>query len=262
MKIKIGFLASVIVVSLMFIANFALRSEFGSFLAGHSVEIAYEEIRQIIITTIYILVPFFLFSERNNLQKFNIDQIGLLVFVASGIFTIFEVGFRYYLLIMLSVLWLLFLVIKYWVEIPKTKLKWAINSVVLSLLITLLATVLVAAVSNDFRISTEPIPKHYLLLVVVFGISVAQEEILFRSILLGYLTDTKLNTWFVFVLQGLVFWLVHGVTEVGPWFFISLPLATATYSFLAIKSKQISPSILAHIIFNFSQLVFVRLLGL
>ena len=77
------------------------------------------------------------------------------------------------------------------------------------------------------------------------------EEILFRGFLWGYLKRAGWHENKIFWTQGMLFWFMHLSKILTPFtFFITVPIATMIYSKLTLKSKQIYPAIVAHMIVN------------
>ena len=103
-RIQTGLVLSVALILLMFASNYFLypQTNYFSFLASDTI---LGELWQIAITFMYILVPIFLYLEKNNLQEFYIDRAGIIFFICSSFFTVFQVGMWYFILIITATVW-------------------------------------------------------------------------------------------------------------------------------------------------------------
>lgn len=82
-----------------------------------------------------------------------------------------------------------------------------------------------------------------------FGVPV--EEILFRGFLWGYFRRRGWEEGRVFWVQGILFWILHWDRLMTPLvFFLGIPVIVLAASGLTLRSKQVFPAILSHLITN------------
>lgn len=76
-----------------------------------------------------------------------------------------------------------------------------------------------------------------------------------------FLKDLGLNESRIFYIQALVFWISHinYLFESPIFFWIILPIVSLTYGYVVYRSKSLTPSTIAHILYNalagFSRLI-------
>jgi membrane protease YdiL (CAAX protease family) len=84
------------------------------------------------------------------------------------------------------------------------------------------------------------------------------EELIFRGALWAFLRDLGLKEHIVFFLQAFLFWISHhnyGLRDNPYLFWIAIPLAAILLGFIVWRSKSLTPSTIAHFLFNFTSLL-------
>jgi membrane protease YdiL (CAAX protease family) len=89
------------------------------------------------------------------------------------------------------------------------------------------------------------------------------EEVVFRGALWAYLRKLGLKDYAVFLTQAFLFWVAHSkylLIEHSYSFWVAIPLASLLFGFMVWRSKSLTPSTIAHFLFNFTAVLIKKLL--
>jgi membrane protease YdiL (CAAX protease family) len=196
--------------------------------------------------------------ESKNLEEFHIDKFTVVTFILGSILRrrigIPTEGF-FLILIALSGILVIFILISKKPSLPRTNRRWVFVGMVISVVAVIMITLLEVLFRNTWAVT--PLFRNNLVATVIgeivreFSFGALIEEILFRGFLWGYLIREGWSENKVIWTQGILFWALHLSRIVTPFtFFIVIPLITIIFSKLTLKSRQLFPAIVAHIIVN------------
>jgi len=256
MKNKIGHVLLIII-----IVEFFLSSFFG-LIAGENRQLLGILVYTFIISA-YAVIIIMLLIEGHPVESFSLDSMSLLIIVVSCfIREKFYVGGEIFYLVILALLGLSILVIaiKKRLFVYKFDLK-NIFPIFLWTLITLFVVSMVEIVEVKMLPEVTGVPPQFnisLALQQAFRETVFQvswvtvaEEVFFRGFMPGYLIKLGLKEKNAFIIQAVVFWLMHFRNINTPiTFFISIPLLTISMTMIVWRYKKVSAAILIHTLAN------------
>jgi membrane protease YdiL (CAAX protease family) len=214
-------------------------------------------------TYIYATLTYLVFSvlmrlESNNLEDFHIDRFAVATFVVGSILRRrIGIPWESFFLIMIGLagIFMIFTLIQKKPAIPKTKIRWVLAGVGISGITLILIILFELFFRNTWAVIL--LSRNHAVATVIseilkeFSFGALIEEILFRAFLWGYLKRAGWNENKIFWTQGMLFWFLHLSRIVTPFtFFIVIPLITVIFSKLTLRSRQIYPAIVAHIVVN------------
>lgn len=221
----------------------------------------YSQYQYLFVIATFSCVVVTIFLNHDNIEMFNLDKFSILVLVLSGIFrinvvTLHEETYKFIIVILDICLFLLFIINRE--KFPKSSFLWAMIAIILSLIV-----VMPLAFFESFQIekyaTSNVIYKNeqrflgYVIKNLLYNLSFVSvyEEIAVRGLLWGQLCKMKFSDNRVFIIQGVLFWLLH-FSYIGTaiTFFLTLPLVILGESVLVKFSKQLFPSILFHLLVN------------
>lgn len=252
MKTKTGLVLILLTVFLLLVNRFVFSPE-TSFFPRIENENTFSGLHQLSVVFMYLSASVFLHTEKELLNEFNIDRTGILLFIGSSLFIWVELDREYYFIVVLLVIWMVISLINKWSIVKRTAWESTWHVVLYTAIIVIASTtIMLFATSLDsaFFLTDDNIPNVLGVFAINFGLVAPTEEFLFRCILWGYLNCIGMQRRYSFVLQGVLFWLLHYKNNAGLGLFISLPMAIFLYSFLAQKFKQLTPSIISHALYN------------
>ena len=213
----------------------------------------------ILYATIYLVLTIIIWIEIEHLEEFHIDKFALVSFILGSIFRrrlgIYGEDF---FLIFIGLMGISIVVV--WVikkpKIVKTNIRWALVGLILACALLIPISWLELLLRTDWIMP--PLYKGSILLTATrdinyqFSFAAILEEFLFRGFLWGYLKRSGWREGNIFWAQGVLFWILHisKLLETPFTFLLILPMSTYIYSILAVKSKQIFPAFLAHVVIN------------
>jgi membrane protease YdiL (CAAX protease family) len=211
-----------------------------------------------VIIGTYVCVIFAVYLNRENLAIYNIDKLSLLIIILAGGIRVYlhtpnEVLYKNIVLI-LSVI-LLGITTLYWRKIPNTNMRWFLVGI-FSCVIVIPLTIVEFTQMEKYSISNALYADHFSVYAIrnfLYNLTFVAplEEIIFRGILWGEMRMRQFKEGTIFWSQGLLFLSMHFWAVFTPMtFFITLPVAIIVFSLLVKYSKQTSPSIISHILFN------------
>lgn len=265
MKVKIDLAISIAILVLLYSGAYFFSSTFINSLTN---EFIYAESQGWAFVLIYLLTFICLSMESDILQEFYIDRVAILIFIGFSILPLLGLAsFLQILLIVILIIGIIYRLIIKWHVIRSPGLNWVSTSVFYTLILAIFpATIVILFYVNSssyFMLHKEFPTVSLILGMFLFniGLSAAWEEMFFRGLLWGYMNKMGINIKYSFVIQFVLFWLWHyeGVKSDAS-FFISLPLEIFVQSFLAYKSKQLTPSIISHALYNTIAPILWRLL--
>ena len=213
-------------------------------------------IRYLNVILTYACVSVLLWQGAKYLEQYHMDRSTIILLVVTGIFrsrlnSVYDGFFK--LIILLFAILILFFLLKYWRNIPRTKWSWVGVSLLLSLIVLPISIIETFQPGVFLNMQITPSLGIFLIRDIIYNLSFISlyEEILFRGILWGYLREIGWNENKIFIGQGAFFWLIHfWRIETPITFFITIPISTFINSLLARNSNQILPSVIAHTIMN------------
>jgi membrane protease YdiL (CAAX protease family) len=214
----------------------------------------YKVYAYIFIFSTYSLLLLLIWRRKDHLEAYKLDRLSLLAFILFG--SILHLPARipgeifYQAFIGLCSVGMLLFFLKYKRNIPSTNSHWFLSAVLITLPVLLIVI---------FIVSLEPLEKvtypsltAEIISKLFFNFSYVTpyEEFLFRGFLTTYLVRSGWSEKKALWGQGIVFWLGHLKLGAPLTFFIAVPIITLLFSFLAYKSRQLFPGIIAHTIIN------------
>ncbi len=216
--------------------------------------------RYISIGVSYIVFAFLIFAEK-ELDHFNIDKVSLFLLIFTSLIQT-RLGtdretFFLWIIGVCGFLMVIFLIRNR----SRTALinanvvgKGIVLGVITLLLFTLsesLRLLFSADLRYDATFSFFSISQN-ILYALSFGAIL--EEFTFRAFAVGYLLKLGYSEKSVFLIQGIIFWLMHShylwFSNNPISFFISIPILTLSTIWLTIRYKSIFPAIVAHTLVN------------
>jgi membrane protease YdiL (CAAX protease family) len=213
-------------------------------------------IRYLNVILTYACVSVLLWQGTDYLEQYHMDRSTIILLVVTGIFRSRlnpAIDGFFKLIILLFTVFILFFLLKYWRNIPKTKWSWVGVSLLLSLIVVPISVIETFQPGVFLGMQITPSLGIFLIRDFINNLSFISlcEEVLFRGVLWGYLRGIGWNENKIFIGQGVLFWLMHFWRIWTPiTFFITIPISTFIYSLLARNSNQIFPSVIAHTITN------------
>ena len=258
MKNKLGLILILIV--LLQIVVVQITSFFGT-------TTMFQYFKYIYTTTVYLSLSALIWIERENLEDFHLERLTLYIFIFSSLFRrrLGVNGEEYFLLVIgltgISTIVAMF-VNKSRIRIPKTNSGWVLTGLLVGIIGTIPISLIQAWQSQLFNmwpynsflsdnISLDIVRQ------IIYDLSFASliEEMLFRGFIWGYLRKLGWAENRAFWVQGILFWVSHfGRLRTPLTFLLSIPLATFIYSKLTLRSKQVFPSVVSHLIVNVATL--------
>ena len=210
------------------------------------------------VTLLYIAFSVLIGVESKNLEEFHIDRFTFATFVVGSILRR-RIGIPiesfFLILIAFSGIFVLFILVLKKPSLPRTNIRLVLAGIGISSGTVVLIALFELLFRNTWAVM--PLFRNNLA-ATVFGEIVKEfsfgaliEEILFRGFLWGYLKREGWSENRIIWMQGGLFWAAHLSRIVTPFtFFIIIPLITIIFSKLTLKSRQLFPAIVAHIIVN------------
>lgn len=210
------------------------------------------------VTFMYLGISILIGVEAKNLEEFHIDKFTIMTFVLGSILRR-RIGAPaesfFLILIALSGILAIFMVARKKPTLPRTNMKWVFVGIGIGCGTVIIITFLELLFRGTWV--AMPLFRNNLIATVIgeivkeFSFGALVEEILFRGFLWGYLKKEGWNENKVIWTQGILFWVLHLSRIVTPFtFFIVIPLITMIFSKLTLRSRQLFPAIVAHIIIN------------
>lgn len=209
------------------------------------------------IVTSYLGITLILLIEIQNLQEFNIDRLTLWIIIFSC-FLRRRLGIEgeiFYLLFLaflgISIFGVVFIKRN---VIPKTSTNSLLGGVAIGFIALTLTTLIEAQQASNWL--TPAYSNNVTVVLVrelIYQLSFVTivEEIVFRGFLVGYLKRFGCKENIAFVVQALLFWLIHYASLGNPLtFFLSIPILIISTTLVVRWFKQLSPSIFIHTFVN------------
>lgn len=209
----------------------------------------------------YILMVVIVLLNRHRLPSLNIDKPFLIALMIGGFLYLF------YLTPDIGILVGITAAFVFWAYqnnhfVLKNTLEYPSGTVLLISISILLALLPVALFNPRFERSL----NFESILASAFQAQLALtvfEEVIFRGALWAYLRDFGLKEWTIFVLQALLFWIAHSkyaFVEIPYTFWVAAPLASVFFGLLVWRSHSLTPSTIAHFLYNFTGILIKKLL--
>lgn len=204
-----------------------------------------------------LIIATLIWIERKNLEQFHVDKFTIVTLLVG--FFLFQrvggVGENFFIVVIgITGVSLIILLMISKPQIPSTRIRLALIGIVAGSVLVIVLTLLEILLRPPWP--PQPLTRGNLIATCVGYIireisTVPMEEMMFRGFLWGYLSRKGWREKKIFWTQGLLFWLLHFLRIGMPFsFFIAIPLLTLLSSELVKRTKQLFPSILAHIVIN------------
>lgn len=202
----------------------------------------------------YILTVSIVLLNRHRLASLNIDRPFVIALMIGGFLCLFfltpDIGILAAIAAAL-VFWAYqdnLLVLKNTVEYPSETLLLILFSLLLAVLpIIFFHPILKQPVSLQLILATITSTFQAQLVGIAF------EDVIFRGALWAYLRDLGLKEHIAFLVQAFLFWIAHSkyMFLENPYFFwVSVPLVSLLLGFIVWRSRSLTPSTIAHLLFN------------
>lgn len=214
-------------------------------------------IKYIFVILLYTYIAALSIWNAEALDQYHFDRATFVLIVLFGIvrsrYDVPNEGYYKGAILILALI-ILAASIKNWRRIPKTNWRWAMVGLIACLLVIPLALIWSLYPDLFSEMTIPPGDFGFAIareLLYNFSFVVLFEEILFRGILWRHLRALGWIENKIFWGQAIIFWLLH-LWQLGTplTFFISVPIATFTFSLLARRSGQLLPSIIFHALSN------------
>lgn len=212
----------------------------------------------IYLAAMYIICAILIWTEIKDLKEFHIDKFVIVTFILSSLFRPnldIAGGIYFWVLIgMVGVSVGVALVIRK-PKLLQTDIRWTLIATLVGGLVVAVITFAELSLRQSWALA--PLLQNNIILTVsnlivreLFA-SVLLEEILFRGFLWGYLKKLGWKDRKIFWTQGILFWITHFGRIFTPFtFFVIIPVITLISSKLALRTKQVFPAIISHMVIN------------
>jgi membrane protease YdiL (CAAX protease family) len=219
--------------------------------ADSSVHQIFENLESWIMTLILLLTLICMLTE--NIEYFNFDKSAIVILILSGI--LLSSNFFHFVIVVILIILLTRIAIKKWYSINQTNWNWIVLSIVYTSLVLIPTTIISVYIIKDLSIvDHKDIPSMFVavgIFIVHISSTAVWEEVFFRGLLWGYLKKMGLSIKQVALVQFVIFWLLHYDGQSSNLnFYIALPLEIFVQTLLVYKSKQLTPSIISHALYN------------
>lgn len=205
------------------------------------------------LSLILLLTSICMLTER--VSDFNFDRVAIAILIFSGVLISISNNFAHFVITLIIITKLVRQTKKEWTNINRTNWYWAIASLGFTALV--LVPVTIIAIYNSkvlYIINDKDTPSIFMMIGVFFvhiGATAVWEEIFFRGLLWGYLNKIGLSIRQASLIQFMIFWLLHYDGQSSNMsFYISLPLEIFIQTLLVYRSKQLTPAIISHALYN------------
>ncbi len=210
---------------------------------------------------VYILTVAIIWLNRHRLADLNIDRPFVILLILGGFLDLFFLTPDIGILAAITAAFVFWayrnnhFVLKNTVEYP-AETAFLVSS---SLLLAVLPVILFNGAFDkpfSFQAIIASALQAQLALAVV-------EEVIFRGALWAYLRHLGLKESTAFLLQAFLFWIAHSkylFVEYPFSFWVTLPLASLLFGFMAWRSKSLTPGTIAHFLYNFTSVLIKKLL--
>lgn len=192
----------------------------------------------------FILIAIVIVVNRNNLNRLNIDKSFMLVFLCGGLDINQSPNSQLKLLTVIVSVFVSVLcfngVLKFGDKKP------SLLRIMLTILIVFFLNILFISKSVTFTKIHWAVQWFllYLPLVVV-------EEVMFRGMFWMLLKKLGFSEFKVIVFQAILFWLSHiNFLKDFAFFWVIIPIASILLGVIVWRSKSLTPSVIAHVLFN------------
>ena len=182
--------------------------------------------------------------NQDQLQKLNIDRFYVVLLIISGLLILSSSPLNCFVVI--AAIYAVYILfgnqVKFSVMDPKAL--W-----ITLLIIGLFAGITVYMAGFPLKIPNAEAVRHFLLNVIPGTI---YEEAVYRGMLYMFLMDVGVSKPKAFYIQAFLFWITHiNYLFLLPFYFwIILPIHSLIYGYIAMRSKSLTASTFAHLLYN------------
>ncbi|MBI5351124.1 MAG: CPBP family intramembrane metalloprotease [Chloroflexi bacterium] len=200
------------------------------------------------------VIIFILRLNRDRLQEMNMDRFYVCLLVIAGLIPLYKSPniFPFNFFAVITVIALIYAVY----FLFSNKVKFGVidfNALRMILLITGVfagITVCIAGFGEAIKIN---LPHSGQLLDIFLFQQIPgliYEEAMYRGMLYIFLMDVGVSKSKAFYIQAFWFWIKHMHFSLPFFFWIMLPILSLTYGYIAMRSKSLTPSTLAHLLYS------------
>ncbi|MBV6449842.1 MAG: hypothetical protein MHPDNHAH_00555 [Anaerolineales bacterium] len=197
------------------------------------------------------VIVFVIKLNRDQLQRLNVDRLFVFMLVTAGLIQLYKYPFNIF-----NIFAVIALVYAVQILFDK-KVSFGVvdqNGLRMILLIAgVLAGITFCATGFFHNVKLElpdtELFDRFLIQIVPGSI---YEEAVYRGILYMFLTDLGVSKSKAFYIQAFAFWIVHmGNLFVSPsYFWLILPIHSLIYGYIAMRTKSLTSSAIAHLLYN------------
>jgi membrane protease YdiL (CAAX protease family) len=187
--------------------------------------------------------------------EFHFDRAAIVILVFSGVLISISNNFAHFVITFIIITKLVLQIKKEWANINRVNWHWVVLSFGFTALVLIPATIIAVYNSKALSIiNDKDMPSIFRvagMFIVHISATAVWEEVFFRGLLWGYIKKMGLSIGQAFLIQFIIFWLLHYEGQASNLsFYISLPLEIFVQTLLVYKSKQLTPSIISHALYN------------
>lgn len=198
------------------------------------------------------VILFILRLNRDRLQEMNMDRFYVFLLVIAGLIPLFKSPniFPFNLFAVITVIALIYAVY----FLFSSKVKFGVidfNALRMILLITGVFTGIIVCIAGFSDTISLPHPGQLLdifLFQQIPGLII--EEAMYRGVLYMFLMDLGVSKSKAFYIQAFWFWIKHMDFEFPFHFWIIFPILSLTFGYIVARSKSLTPSTFAHLLYN------------
>jgi membrane protease YdiL (CAAX protease family) len=244
MRINIGLILSAVIVLFYVILKTCGAENLENWLFGNLESWA--------LSLILLLTLICMLTEK--VEDFNLDRTAIAILILSGAMISASNNFTHFIVTIIIIIKLGRLTKKKWSNINQINWHWIVLSLAFTGLVLVPTTIIALYNSKILSINSNNVPNILVMIgrfMINIGVTAVWEEVFFRSLLWGYIKKIGLSDRQAFLFQFIIFWLLHYKGQSSNLsFYVSLPLEIFVQSWLVYKSKQLTPSIISHALYN------------
>ncbi len=193
-------------------------------------------------------IVFVIKLNRDQLQRLNIDRLFVFMLIVAALIQLYRYPYNFFAVIaLIYAVYILF----------DRKAGFGVVDPNMFRIILLISVVFVGIIvfatgfPNAIKLG---IPNLELLDIFVFKVVPGSiyEEAIYRGILYMFLMDLEVSKSKAFYLQAFSFWIIHmgDLLALPSFFWLILPILSLIYGYIAMRSKSVTPSAFAHLLYN------------
>lgn len=192
------------------------------------------------------IIAFVIKINQDQLQKLNIDRFYVILLIASGLIILYSLPYNCF--VIMAVIYAVYILfgneVKFGVIDSNALRMILLITGVFAGIMVCIAGVVVVGLPN-----TEASVRRFVLEVIPGTI---YEEAVYRGMLYIFLMDLGVSKSKAFYIQAFLFWISHinYLVQFPFYFWIILPIHSLIYGYIAMRSKSLTASTFAHLLYN------------